>query len=110
MKLVGKATTTTTTSATRTATSMRWRDVNRLSRRRLPSQRPDRPVRAKIEGTARPALGARRPAAAVELAHLLLQVADLVAQSGRVLEPKVGGGLLHLLFERADQPGELVGR
>src|SRR5207249_1246005 len=37
-----------------------------------------------------------------------LQVVDLVAQSGGVLEAQVGGGLVHLLLQRLDEPAELL--
>src|SRR2546430_2511413 len=39
--------------------------------------------------------------------ELALQVADLVAQAGGVLEAQLGGGLVHLLFQRLDEPAEL---
>src|SRR5437588_9014719 len=40
--------------------------------------------------------------------ELALQVVDLVAQAGRVLEAQIGGRLVHLLLEGADEAGELV--
>src|SRR3982751_5737767 len=41
-------------------------------------------------------------------AEFALQVADLVAQAGGVLESEVGGGLVHLLLQGLDEPAELV--
>src|SRR3954471_20279622 len=37
-----------------------------------------------------------------------LQVVDLVAQAGGVLEAQVGGRLVHLLLQGLDEPAELV--
>src|SRR5437588_5553833 len=42
------------------------------------------------------------------LAQLALQVADLVAQAGGVLEAQLGGRLVHLLLQGLDEPAELV--
>ena len=57
-------------------------------------------------GTWRPGTGR----ASDDLLELPLQVVDLVAQPGRVLEAQVGGGLVHLLLERLDQARQLVVR
>src|SRR5918994_5403202 len=58
-------------------------------------------------------LGAQnRPARSSEpltgVTELAAEVGDLVAEAGRVLEAKVGGGLVHLLLEGLDEPGELL--
>src|SRR5437588_5714927 len=42
------------------------------------------------------------------LAQLALQVVDLVAQAGGVLEAQVGGRLVHLLLQGLDEPAELL--
>src|SRR5919106_2641543 len=41
-------------------------------------------------------------------AQFALQVVDLVAEAGGVLEAQVGGGLVHLLLQGLDEPAELV--
>src|SRR5680860_1295349 len=43
-------------------------------------------------------------------AQLLLQVADLVAQSGGELELKLAGGGVHLVAQLLDQVGQVLGR
>src|SRR5882724_11417472 len=43
-------------------------------------------------------------------AQLPLEVLDLVAQAGGVLEAEVGRGLVHLLLEGADEADQLVAR
>src|SRR5947209_17550331 len=40
--------------------------------------------------------------------ELALQVVDLVAQAGGVLEAQVGGRLVHLLLQGLDEPAELL--
>src|SRR5919206_2560183 len=50
-------------------------------------------------------MGSRRLTGFPELA---LQVADLVAQAGGVFEAQLGGRLVDLLFQRLDEPAELV--
>src|SRR4051812_16123256 len=42
------------------------------------------------------------------VAQLAAQLVDLVSQAGGVLEPQVGRGLVHLFFERLDEPAQLV--
>src|SRR5919108_3955652 len=41
-------------------------------------------------------------------AHFALEVADLVAEAGGVLETQLGGGLVHLLLQSLDEPAELL--
>src|SRR5258708_6417118 len=48
-------------------------------------------------------------AMSASVAQLAAQLVDLIAQPGGVLEPQVRGRLVHLLFERLDQPAELGG-
>ena len=51
---------------------------------------------------------ARCSASLSDLAELPLQLVDLVAEAGRLLEPQVARRVLHLVGEALDQPGQLV--
>src|SRR5438132_1518672 len=74
---------------------------NRVCRWRTTDRR-----RPPVGARRRPAAGATVPSA--HLAQLALQVVDLVTQAGGVLEAQVGGRLVHLLLQRADEPAQLV--
>src|SRR4051812_710852 len=43
-------------------------------------------------------------------AELALELGDLVTQARRLLEPEVGGGVVHLVLQGLDQAAEIVGR
>src|SRR5689334_314292 len=58
--------------------------------------------------TFRPRGGSDEPLA--DLAQLPLQLVDLVAEAGGLLEPQVASRVLHLVGEVLDQPRELVAR
>src|SRR4051794_36056930 len=43
-------------------------------------------------------------------AELALELGDLVAQARRLLEPEVGGGIVHLVLQGLDETTQVVGR